>query len=97
MDFEIRFSEEKSQLLKSTRGVSFEEVRDAIENGNLLEDIAHPSQKRSNQRMYVVQLKEYAYAVPYVTDLEKKKIFLKTVYRSRVLTKIYIGGKDGKK
>ena len=93
----MRFSEEKSQLLKSTRDISFEYVRDAIESGNLLADIAHPSQKRSHQRIYVVKLKEYAYAVPYVIDLEKKEVFLKTVYPSRVFTKIYIGGKYGKK
>jgi uncharacterized DUF497 family protein len=97
MDFDIRFSEEKSQLLKSTRGVSFEEIRDAIESGNLLKDIAHPSHKRPNQRMYVVKHKEYAYAVPYVTNLEKKEIFLKTIYPSRMLTIIYLGGKHGKK
>jgi hypothetical protein len=95
MAFGIRFNEEKNQLLKATRGVGFEEILSAVEAGDLLADIAHPSQQHPNQRLYVVIVKKYAYAVPYVIDTHKQEIFLKTAYPSRSLTRIYLqGGKD---
>jgi hypothetical protein len=97
MTIGIRFSEEKNQLLKATRGVGFEEILNAIEDGGLLADIAHLSQQHPNQRLYVVKLKGYAYAVPYVIDTHKREVFLKTVYPSRALTRIYLqGGEDVK-
>jgi hypothetical protein len=97
MALSIRYSEEKNQLLKVTRRLSFEEVRDAIERGKLLADISHPSRKYPHQRLYVVEINHYACAVPYVINREKKEVFLKTAYRSRVLTKYYLrGGKDDK-
>jgi hypothetical protein len=85
-------------LLKATRKVSFEDVLEAIKRGNLLADIAHPSQKHFLQRLYVVKIKEYVYAIPYVSNTQKQEIFLKTIYPSRMLTKIYLkGGKNEKK
>jgi len=97
MDFGINFSQEKSQLLKATRKISFEEISNSIEAGHLLADIAHPSKKYPHQRMFVVGIGKYAYAVPYVKDTKKKEIFLKTAYPSRALTNRYIqGGKHAK-
>ncbi|HEV7453642.1 MAG TPA: hypothetical protein VGO07_00115 [Candidatus Saccharimonadales bacterium] len=90
MAFSIRFNEEKNQLLGATRGITFEEIIDDIQAGGLLADIVHPSERRSNQRVYVVKVKSYAYAVPYVINMQKKEIFLKTIYPSRALTKKYI-------
>ena len=100
MAFSIRFNEEKNQLLKATRGVSFEDILEAFKEGRLLADIAHPSKnkKHPHQRLYAVEIKGYAYAVPYVFDSRKQEIFLKTIYPSRLLTKIYLkGGKNEKK
>lgn len=98
MAFSIKFNEEKNQLLKATRRVSFEDIVKALKEKKLLADISHPSQKHPKQRLYVVKIKEYAYAVPYVSDSRKKEIFLKTIYPSRMLTKIYLkGGKNEKK
>jgi len=90
MDFSIRFNEEKNQLLKITRNISFEEIIDAIEKNDVLADLAHPSVKRTHQRIYVIRVNEYAYAVPYVINAELREIFLKTIYPSRALTKLYI-------
>ena len=88
MALNIKFNEEKNQLLKATRGISFEDVLGALKKGKLLADIAHPSQKHPRQRLYVVKIKKYAYAVPYISDTRKQEIFLKTIYPSRILTKI---------
>lgn len=92
MDFSIRFSEEKNQLLKAMRGVCFDDVVDILEQKKLLDDIAHPNKKYPKQRMYVVKFNKYVYAIPYVVDMKKKEIFLKTMYASRVLTKKYLKG-----
>lgn len=98
MAFTIKFNEEKNQLLKATRNVSFEDVLKALKEGRLLANINHPSTKHSHQQVYVININEYVYAVPYVINTEKQEIFLKTVYPSRVLTEKYMkGGKNEKK
>lgn len=92
MVFSIRFSEEKNQLLKATRDISFDDVLDVLEQKQILDDIAHPSKKYPHQRMYVIEFKKYVYIVPYVIDKQKQEIFLKTIYASRVLTKRHLTG-----
>ncbi|MBL8121667.1 hypothetical protein JNM87_02885 [Candidatus Saccharibacteria bacterium] len=47
----------------------------AIATGHLLDNIIHPSNQRPSQHLYVVQLGEYAYAVPYVINMQKNEIF----------------------
>ncbi len=92
MAFPIKFNEEKNQLLKATRNISFEDVVKALQEKKLLADITHPTQKHPRQRVYVIQIKEYAYVVPYILNAEKQEIFLKTIYPSRILTKKYLKG-----
>ncbi len=61
-----------------------------IKNGCLIDDIIHPNNnKYSNQRILVVNIKEYVYLVPYVE--EEKERFLKTIIPSRKATKQYLG------
>lgn len=85
----IEFNEEKNIFLKQTRGISFEDILEAISKGNLLDDINNPSKKYPNQRIFIVKIYNYVYAVPYVQD-KKRKIFLKTLYPSRYFTKSYL-------
>jgi hypothetical protein len=92
MDFVIRFSEEKNELLKSTRSISFEEILVLIHEGNILDDLRHPDPGRSTQRIYLVKIQKYVYVVPYVINNRKQEIFLKTAYPSRKYTKIYMKG-----
>jgi hypothetical protein len=92
MAYNIRFNEEKNQILQVTRGVNFEAIIESIQNGGLLADIIHPSKSRPRQRVLVVKLHNYAFAVPYAINKTKNEIFLKTIYPSRSLTKIYIKG-----
>ncbi len=87
MAFRIKFNEEKNELLRATRGICFDDIVDLIKNGNLLDDMQHPSQSKKHQHIFVVKVGEYAYVVPYVINLEKKEIFLKTMYASRKFTK----------
>ena len=82
---------EKNEKLIRERGISFEEVVLAIESGKVLDLLGHPNlHKYQNQQMFVVELKGYAYLVPFVE--EKDYIFLKTIIPSRKATREYLGG-----
>lgn len=85
------FSLEKDALLKERRDISFEEIIEAIEKGDLLGDIEHFHKvKYPNQRIFIVKAKNYVYAVPYVVDKKRRVIFLKTIYPNRKLAKKYL-------
>lgn len=97
MAFDIRFNEEKNQLLKATRGICFDDVVEAIQDGKLLDDLDHPNPKFLHQHIYIVQISGYVYVSPYVINLAKKEIFLKTVYPSRIYTRKYLKGEGNDK
>lgn len=89
----IRYSYEKNELLRKERGVCFDDVILSIENGDLVDDIAHPNkEKYPNQNIFIVlvRIKEYIYIVPYVETEEE--IFLKTVIPSRKMNQKYNKG-----
>lgn len=88
MKFKIEFSEEKNLILQEIRNVSFDDVIKAFNKNNVLDDISNKNYPK--QKIFVVKIKSYVCAVPYVIDKKKKTIFLKTVYPSRVLTKKYL-------
>lgn len=83
------WNEEKNNNLKIERDVCYEDVVAAINDGKLLVTLNHPNKlKHPNQKMYVVNIDDYAYVVPFIED--QKKYFLKTIYPSRKMTKQYI-------
>jgi hypothetical protein len=87
----IRWNPEKNEQLRIKRGVSFDMIVEAIERGNLLDDIPHPNQELyPNQRILIVKLANYVYEVPYVESNSEK--FLKTLFPSRKATKKYLTG-----
>ena len=91
MKYRIDYSEEKNLILKETRGVDFEDVVDSLEKGKILDNIDHFNEKKyPNQKIFIVEIKKYAYAIPYVIDKKRKVIFLKTVYPNRVLKEKYL-------
>jgi uncharacterized DUF497 family protein len=80
---------EKNELLKNERGISFEDILYHIETGCLLAVIEHPNRdKYPNQKMYIVNIDNYAYLVPFVEDDEH--VFLKTIIPSRKATRRYL-------
>lgn len=84
----IEWDEAKNLRLKSERGLCFEDVENAIEQGRIIDDQAHPdSAKRPNQRVLVVEIDDYVCLVPYVVDGETA--FLKTIFRSRKANRQY--------
>jgi len=87
---------EKNRALASDRHrkICFEDIVAAIEGGGLLDDIRHPNIARyPGQRMLVVYVKDYVYAVPYVSTAEG--LFLKTAFPSRQLKAHYFPGCEG--
>jgi hypothetical protein len=84
----------KNTYLKTERGIGFDDVQAAVEGGKILADIEHPLKSQyPNQRVFIIEFNDYVYIVPYVEDATK--IFLKTIYPSRKMTKKYLrGGKN---
>jgi len=88
----IQWNTDKNEKLKQERGISFERIIDCIENGQVLDDIDHPNQEKyGHQNMFVINVDDYVYLVPYVEN--EQEIFLKTIIPSRKATKKYLGGK----
>ena len=82
------WNEEKNKWLKLVRNVSFEDVGKIIETGKSLDDIKHPNkEKYTHQRMWIVEIRDYIYLVPYVEDAHK--YFLKTIIPSRKAKRTY--------
>lgn len=72
--------------MKADRGISFERIVVAIEEGHLLDVIDHPNiEKYKNQRIFIVDIEGYAICVPFVEDAQGD--FLKTLFPSRKYTK----------
>jgi len=83
------WSDEKNEILKTARGVSFEEVVFHIHNGDVLDILRHPNKARyPNQNIIVLNVEGYVYFVPYVK--ERGRRFLKTIIPSRKATKGYL-------
>jgi len=89
------FSLEKNKQLKLERNISFEEIIAALENDKLLDVVEHHNKGRySNQQMYVVEMNDYVYLVPFIKD-SNGNIFLKTIFPSRKANRRY--RKEGNK
>jgi len=87
----FEWDSDKNELLKSIRGISFEEIVFYITNDFTLDVVPHPNPtKYSNQKMFIVNVDNYAYLVPFIEKTEI--IYLKTIIPSRKATKKYLKG-----
>ncbi len=86
----FEWSDAKNLQLKQERGISFEEIVFVIEHGGLMDVIPHPNPKKyPNQLVYVININNYIYLVPFVKD-DTGARFLKTIIPSRKATKSYL-------
>lgn len=91
----IRWNEEKNQLLLLQRNISFEQVLEKIEKNEIIDRYVHPNtEKYPNQQIFVIEIGEYIWYVPFVETEEE--IFLKSIIPSRKLNAIYGGTKNEK-
>ena len=81
----LNWNFEKNEILKQECGISFEEIAYLIESGHVIGIEENPG--RSNQKLYIIEIGNYAYVVPFIED--DKEIFLKTIFPSRKHTKLY--------
>jgi len=86
------WNDDKNELLKKWRGISFEQVELAIATGDLIDRVKHPNPTRyPNQKVFLVRIEDYIYSMLYVED--DAKVFLKTIIPNSKATKKYPGGK----
>ena len=89
----FRWDPDKNEQLIQERGVSFEQVTVAVENGDLLQVVQHPNtEKYPKQKIMIVGMDGYAYLVPFVEKADY--LFLKTIIPSRKATRDFIGSKE---
>ena len=87
-DREFERNEEKNKILQEKRGISFEKIIKAVNDGQLIEILPHHNpEKYPNQKILAVLIDNYVYSIPFV--LENNICFLKTAFKDRNLTKFY--------
>jgi uncharacterized DUF497 family protein len=85
------WDEQKNEKLIRERGVSFEDMIQAIAGGGLLDIIRHPNTVRyPHQNIYVVRMAGYIYLVPH--EEIGGKIRLMTIIPSRKARRKYFPG-----
>lgn len=86
----FKYNPEKNIKLIKERGIGFDDVVFRIEHGGLLDVLEQPKVSKYNgQLMFVVNINNYAYVVPFVIE-DNGDFFLKTVFPSRKMTKRYL-------
>jgi uncharacterized DUF497 family protein len=89
----FRWDNEKNEILKKNRGVSFEQVVVLMERADVLDTIEHPIQERyPGQKIAVINIDDYVYLVPYIESGEE--LFLKTIIPSRKAANKYVRAKQ---
>ncbi|MDO8737171.1 MAG: BrnT family toxin [Thermoleophilia bacterium] len=85
------WDDDKNETLILERGISFEEIVFHIGQGDIIDIMEHPNQKKyAGQRIFIIDVEGYAYLVPFVENEEE--IFLKTIIPSRKATRKYLKG-----
>jgi uncharacterized DUF497 family protein len=80
---------DKNEQLKRERGISFEQIVFLILNDCILDILEHPNKiKYRDQKLYVIDVEDYAYVVPF--EDSKGVRFLKTIFPSRRFTQKYL-------
>ena len=84
----IIWDDQKNQKLQAERGISFEQISEIILRKEYIDILENKS--RPNQQIFVVELNNYLYSVPFIID-DQSNIILKTAFPSRKLFKQYMG------
>ena len=89
-----QFSEEKNRQLVKNRGITFDDVIEAIAENGMIAEFENPNERDyPGQRIMVVNIGNYPHCVPFSIDGET--IDLKTVYPSRKFRYLIEGDEDG--
>jgi len=86
----FKYNHEKNALLLSQRSVGFDEIIQAIADGNFLDIRYHYDHKKHpEQKILYVRLLKEVYAVPFVEE-KNGDCFLKTLFPSRKARKDFL-------
>jgi uncharacterized DUF497 family protein len=86
----IAWNSRKNEVLKSERGVSFEDIVFHMYAGDIIDTFDHPNQEKyPGQKIHAIAVEDYVYLVPFVES--EDEVFLKTIIPSRKATKQYRG------
>jgi hypothetical protein len=84
----VEWGEAKNALLKRLRGISFEEIVEALAKGGPLWVKEHPRpEKYPGQKLFAISISGYVFIVPF--EETDEKVIFKTIYPSRRATKAY--------
>ncbi len=87
---EYKYNPEKNSILLAERGIGFNEIIQAIADGNVLGIRDHSNQKKyPHQKVLFVRIVDEVYAVPFVFE-DDNTLFLKTLYPSRKARKEFL-------
>jgi uncharacterized DUF497 family protein len=83
MGKKFRWSKRKNHFLRTERGISFEEIVEAMAQGRLLDVRENKSRNHRGQRIFIVDVHDYPWVVPF--DETETEIILKTAFPNRKL------------
>lgn len=84
----FEWDSDKNEQIKTERGISFEEIVLLLGAGKLWAVTKHWNPlKYPTQKIFLIPIDGRIIAVPFVQN--KEKIFLKTAFPSRKMTKLY--------
>ena len=93
----VRFTwkEDKNDLLKRCRNISFEQIILAIEGEQVVDVIEHPNQEKYKGQVFIMaEHNNYIYVVPAHISDSGEDCHLKTIYPSRKYTSKYLRGNE---
>jgi sortase (surface protein transpeptidase) len=91
IDMIYSWDETKNRYLSINRNMSFERTLVALEEGDILQVLQNPNQyKYKNQKIYILNIDNYAWVVPFRDEADKRVLI--TAYPSRKFTAEYLGG-----
>lgn len=86
----IAWDPRKNEVLKSERGISFEDIVFHIHAGDIIDTFDHPNQERyPGQKVHAIAVEGYVYLVPFLES--DNEVYLKTITPSQKATKQYRG------
>jgi len=89
------WNEDKNNLLKQQRNISFEQILTAIEEKQIVDVIEHPNKIKYKGQIYImINYNKYIYVVPAVISESGEECFLKTIFPSRKYTQKYLKETD---
>ena len=89
------WNEDKNNLLKQDRNISFEQIVLSMENKQVADVLEHPNQEKYKGQIYIlVERNNYIYVVPASISGSGEECYLKTIFPSRKYTDIYIRSKE---